>query len=81
MNELDKKDRVSIDDSRILFNTQYHWYYSWLDYTLAASLELRGSNVCMLGCDGLPYCEQELFTDNRPSCKDCYRITARHFEA
>jgi len=61
--------------SNILFNTQYHWYHSWVDYTLAAALQYRGHKVKMLICDGAPYCEQETLTVERPSCSSCYKNT------
>ncbi len=71
------KDSIDIkqNGSSILFNTQYHWYHSWVDYTLAAALEYRGYKVKMLICDGMPYCEQETLTVARPTCSSCYKNT------
>ena len=64
----------------ILFNTQYHWYYSWVDYTIAAALKYRGYNPVMFVCDGLPYCEYETISVKRPDCSRCYRLTKRHVD-
>jgi hypothetical protein len=65
----------TLNGSNILFNTQYHWYHSWVDYTLAAALQYRGHKVKMLICDGVSYCEQETLTVERPSCSSCYKNT------
>lgn len=65
----------------ILFNTQYHWYYSWVDYTVAASLKYRGYSPVMFLCDGLPYCEYETISVKRPNCSRCYNLTKRHVDA
>lgn len=65
----------------ILFNTQYHWYYSWVDYTVAASLKYRGYSPVMFLCDGLPYCEYETISVKRPNCARCYTLTKRHVDA
>lgn len=61
--------------NNILFNTQYHTYHSWVDYTLAAALKYRGHKVKILICDGAPYCEQETKLAKRPNCKSCYKNT------
>jgi len=68
---------IQSNNKSILFNTQYHWYHSWIDYTLAAALKYRGYDVKMLICDGLTYCEQETFTTKRPKCSDCYKSTKK----
>ena len=69
----DKKDVI-------LFNAQYHWYYSWIDYTIAAALKYRGYNPVVFICDGLPYCEYETNSIVRPNCSRCYRLTKRHVD-
>jgi hypothetical protein len=74
-NRLKYDDDIKQNGSSILFNTQYHWYHSWVDYTLAAALEYRGYKVKMLLCDGMPYCEQETLTVARPACSSCYKNT------
>ncbi|MCG2777696.1 MAG: hypothetical protein L6406_18670 [Desulfobacterales bacterium] len=66
---------------KILFNTQYHWYYSWVDYTVAAALRYRGYSPVMFLCDGLPYCEYKTVSVERPSCSRCYCLTKRHVDA
>jgi len=74
--------RVSFNkEGTILFNTQYHWYHSWVDYSIAAALKYRGINGTMFLCDGLPYCEYETNSVKRPSCARCYRLTKRHVDA
>lgn len=75
--KLEKKHTFLPKNKAILFNTQYHWYHSWIDYTMAAALKYRGYEIKMMICDGLPYCEQETFTIKRPSCEDCYRTTKK----
>lgn len=64
----------------ILFNAQYHWYYSWVDYTIAAALKYRGYKPVVFICDGLPYCEYETSSITRPDCARCYRLTKRHVD-
>jgi hypothetical protein len=68
---------IQSKNKSILFNTQYYWYHSWIDYTLAAALKYRGYDVKMLICDGLSYCEQETVTESRPTCATCYKNTKR----
>ena len=66
---------------KVLFNTQYHWHYSWVDYSIAAALKYRGFDTAIFLCDGLPYCEYETVSIKRPSCNRCYRLTKRHTDA
>jgi hypothetical protein len=64
---------------RILFNCQFAWEFGYVEYALAAALRLRGHDVRMIICGGLPeYCEQETQHDQRPSCETCvYRMFRR----
>lgn len=65
---------------KVLFNTQFHWNYAAVDYTLAVALQQRGCDVVMLACGGgLPcYCEQENQRHPRPDCQVCLqRICGR----
>lgn len=66
---------------RILFNTQYPWFYTWIEYILANQLRNQGHQVTMLACDGLPYCEQETLTTPRPSCQSCFKRMKRQLNA
>jgi len=68
---------IQTKNQSVLFNTQYHWYHSWVDYSMAAALKYRGFNVKMIICDGLPYCEQETVSVKRPSCSSCYKGTKK----
>ena len=73
--KLEKNLTIKPNNKSILFNTQYHWYHSWIDYTTAAALKYRGYDVKMIICDGMPYCEQETLTIKRPTCSSCYKDT------
>ena len=74
---VERNFNIQSNNMSVLFNTQYHWYHSWLDYTLAAALKYRGFDVKMMVCDGLPYCEQQTLTVKRPSCKQCFKNTEK----
>lgn len=62
---------VTDTPKRFLFNTQFKWPYSPVDYSLAMALRQRGNSVRMIACGGLPYCELETITQSRPSCVEC----------
>lgn len=74
---LESNFTIQPNSKSILFNTQYHWYHSWIDYSMAAALRYRGFDVKMIICDGLPYCEQESLTVKRPNCSTCYKNTKK----
>lgn len=66
---------------RFLFNTQFKWPYSPVDYSLAMALRHRGHDVAMVACGGLPaYCERETKYQNRPSCESCLTDIIRDFQ-
>jgi hypothetical protein len=68
--------------NRFLFNTQFRWLESPVDYALATALRLRGHDVAMVACGGLPlYCEQALhYTTQRPSCESCFQNVTNDFK-
>ena len=66
---------------RFLFNTQFKWPYSPVDYSLAMALRHRGHDVAMVACGGLPdYCERETKDQNRPSCESCLTDIVSDFQ-
>ena len=66
---------------KYLFNTQYTWDYSTLEYMTASQLSSLGHDTLILACDGLPYCERETYSEKRPSCKSCFNQTKRNCQA
>lgn len=67
---------------RILFNSQFAWPFGPVEYSLAAALRLRGHDVVMVGCGGLPrYCELRTRSQERPPCEKCIRHLAQRFDA
>lgn len=66
---------------RFLFNTQFHWPYAPVDYSLAMALRARGHEVLMVACGGLPnYCERETDRVSRPPCELCLKRITDNFE-
>jgi len=67
---------------KFLFNTQYINAYSDLEFLTAAQLQLRGHEVVMLICDGLPYSEREIVDlPTVKSYKSCSDRTVRYCKA
>ena len=66
---------------KILFNSQFFWPRSVIELSLATALRLRGHDVKMLACGGLPeYCELESIFQERPSCDKCLAMVISSFE-
>ncbi len=66
---------------RFLFNTQFHWPYAPVDYSLAMALRARGHKVAMVACGGLAaYCEQQTSIVQRQSCQSCIARVTKQFE-
>ena len=59
----------------ILFNTSYHWTFSWFEYGLMKKLS-KDNNVTALVCDGMEYCELETITTTKPLCILCSNVTS-----
>lgn len=67
---------------RILFNSQFAWPFGPVEYALAAALRLRGHDVDMVGCGGLPrYCELRTRSQARPACEKCVRHLSQRLDA
>ena len=67
---------------RVLFNSQFSWSWGTVDYALAAALRLRGHDVRMVACGGLPeYCELQTRLQERPDCRNCLARLAHRFDA
>jgi hypothetical protein len=67
---------------KFIFNTQYIHSFSELEFMVAAQLQLKGHEVIMLGCDGLPYSERETVDlPNIKSYKSCSSRTQRYCSA
>ena len=47
---------------KFIFNTQYIWAFSELEFFCAAQLQSQGHEVLMIICDDLPYTEREIFS-------------------
>lgn len=67
---------------KILFNSQFCWNHGPVEYTLATSLKLRGHDVRMNACGGLPdYCELQTSATERPLCSSCLKGVLQQFDA
>ena len=56
-----KNEVVDISDNKkFLFNTQYIWGFSELEFMSAAQLKQSGHDVKVIICDELPYTEKEI---------------------
>jgi hypothetical protein len=64
-----------------LFNVQYCWAFSDLEFMSAARLVTEKHAVAVIVCDGLPYCEREDINHRRPSCVSCTKQTLRNCSA
>ena len=63
---------VADQPRKVLFNSQFTWPFGYAEYTLATALQLRGHQVSMIACGGLPaYCELETASQQRPACAQC----------
>ena len=81
---LGKKNFNSIDTQKkkFLFNTQYIWAFSELEFMTAAQLQLYGHEAIVVICDGLPYSEREIFDLPKiRSYKSCLNRTKRYCKA
>lgn len=74
------KPRDIILKNKILINTSYHWSHSWVEYLFFTRVKNR-ENLIALVCDGLPYCEREIITLPRPSCRACIKNTTQKLKA
>ena len=78
-----KNEVVDISDNKkFLFNTQYIWGFSELEFMSAAQLKQSGHDVKVIICDELPYTEKEIdgLAPLR-SHKRCYERTKRYCKA
>jgi hypothetical protein len=81
---LNKNNTTSVDfkKKKFLFNTQYIWTYSELEFMCAAQLQSEGHEVIIIICDGLPYSEREISDlPNIKSYKSCSNRTIRYCNA
>ena len=81
---LSKKNIVinNIDKKKFLFNTQYIWGFSELEFMSAAQLQLSGHNVKVIICDRLPYSEKEIVgLPSVRSYRRCFKRTKRYCKA
>jgi hypothetical protein len=72
---------TNISKSGFLFNVQYCWAFSDLEFMSAARLASEKHAVAVIVCDGLPYCEREIVNLSRPSCESCTKQTLRNCSA
>lgn len=67
---------------KFIFNTQYIWAFSELEFFSASQLKSQGHEVYMVICDYLPYSEREIISNqNVLSYKLCSQRTQRYCEA
>ena len=78
-----KNEVVDISDNKkFLFNTQYIWGFSELEFMSAAQLKQSGHDVKVIICDELPYTEKEIVgLAPLRSYKRCYERTKRYCKA
>ena len=78
-----KNEVVDISDNKkFLFNTQYIWGFSELEFMSAAQLKQSGHDVKVIICDELPYTEKEIVgLAPLRSNKRCYERTKRYCKA
>ena len=79
-----KKNEVvdTLDNKKFLFNTQYIWSFSELEFMSAAQLKQSGHDVKVIICDELPYTEKEIVgLAPLRSNKRCYERTKRYCKA
>ncbi len=79
-----KKTKIenNLDKKSFLFNTQYIWGFSELEFMSAAQLQLSGHDVKVIICDGLPYSEKEIVgLPSIRSYKRCFSRTKRYCKA
>ena len=70
------------NNKKVIFNTQYIWAFSELEFFCASQLQSQGHEVLMIVCDDLPYTEREIFSSkNVLSLKDCSKRTIRYCNA
>ena len=66
---------------KILFNSQFYWQYSPVEFSLSVSLRKRGHEILMVGCGELPqYCELERFDIPKPDCSNCKKRLKSYFD-
>lgn len=66
---------------KILFNSQFYWQYSPVEFSLSVALRKRGHQVLMVGCGELPkYCELERFDIPKPECSRCKKRMELFFD-
>ena len=78
------KKVINIDKNKkkIIFNTQYIWAFSELEFFCASQLHSQGHQVLMVICDDLPYTEREIFSIKKVlSLKKCSERTLRYCKA
>ena len=63
---------------KFIFNTQYIWAFSELEFFSASQLKSQGHEVYMVICDYLPYSEREIISNqNVLSYKLCSQRNAK----
>lgn len=73
------KQNVKI--KKFIFNMQYIWAFSELEFMSAAQLKQLGHEVIILICDEMPYTEIEIFGQEKPSYKSYFNRAKRYCKA
>ena len=77
-----KRKEIVLDTKRkFLFNTQYIWAFSELEFMSAAQLREEGHEIIIIICDKLPYTEREIIGIKPMSFKNCTKRTIRYCKA
>ena len=73
---------IKLDKAKkFIFNVQYIWAFSELEFMAAAQLKSLGHDVRVIICDGLPYTEKEIAKLKKPSYVSCTNRTKRFCKA
>lgn len=70
-----------INRRKFIFNLQYIWAFSELEFMCAAQLKQLGHEVIILICDKLPYTEIEIINQEKPSYKSYFNRAKRYCNA
>ena len=79
-----REQPVDLQYQRILFPTLLGWgpLLPFYEYPLANALRLRGADVQVLICDGLPHCQFSTYKQpSRPHCGGCHGEGVRLLDA
>tara|TARA_B100000579_G_scaffold438023_1_gene471007 strand:+ start:13717 stop:15348 length:1632 start_codon:yes stop_codon:yes gene_type:complete len=71
----------NLNKKKFIFNLQYIWAFSELEFMCASQLKQLGHDVIILICDELPYTEIEIIGQKKPSYKSYFNRAKRYCSA